>query len=469
MELLNANPKFSGKFGDKRIDRKAEQLLSRLIIGRNSSIRQLTESEAEQRSFYRLLNNESFSEQALEQSIIERCGELSANRHLLCIQDTVEFNLNSKRNRIQANSGLGSISKSEVLGFLLHSSLVIDADNGMPLGYTYVKAWSRTDTHPQKHERQYQRQPIEQKESNKWVEASEQTKKILSKGRAITIIADRESDIYELLAGIPDGKTHLLLRSNANRRLKDGGKLTDHLSSLPVLHTFSLDVPGDNRKGRKKRKALIEIKWCAVSIRKPDTCRNPELPQHLELFVVEAKEAGTNHGIYWRLLTTHPVTDSAFAMEVIEWYRQRWNIEQIHRLLKNQGIRIEESQLEKGYAIRKLTLLSMMAALRILQMLLSYEEEQEHPALLAFTEDQQNCLNQINLKVERETELQRNPYTTKTLKWSTWIIARLGGWKGYTAQRKPGPIVLQKGLVKFYQMFEGWLLAQQFQKDLYTQ
>jgi hypothetical protein len=469
MELLNTNPNFAGRFGDKRIDAKAAQLLNRLIIGRNSSIRHITVSEAEQRSFYRLLDNASFSESALEQSIMERCGELCGGRHLLCIQDTVEFNLNNQRNRIQKNSGLGKTTKAEVLGFMLHSSLAIDADGAMPLGYTYIKAWNRDQEQPDRHQRQYKRQPIANKESNKWIAASEQTKRMLSASKAITIIADRESDIYDLLASIPDEKTHLLLRSNANRRLKDGGTLKDHLKALPIMHTFSIDITGDHRKGRKKRRAEITVKWSKVSIQKPDSCLNPALPENIELYVVEAQELNHANGIYWRLLTTHEVTNTDQAMQVIAWYRERWNIEQMHRLLKNQGIRIEQSQLEKGYAIRKLTLMAMMAALRILQMMLAYEEEQEHPAAIAFSEEQQDCLSQANLKTEGETEKQKNPHRPKTLKWATWIIARLGGWKGYTAQRKPGPIVLQKGLVKFYQMFEGWLMAQQFQKDVYTQ
>ena len=168
-------------------------------------------------------------------------------------------------------------------------------------------------------------------------------------------------------------------------------------------------------------------------------------------------------------VTTHPVTNSEQAMQIIEWYKQRWYIEQIHRLLKTEGFRIESSQLEQGWAIRKLTLLAMMATLRILQMMLAYEDDNEQPIDEVFDKEQQQCLQIMNEQLEGETEKLKNPSKTNTLKWATWIIARLGGWKGYTSQRKPGPIVLQKGLAKFYHMYEGWLMYKKFSKDVSTQ
>ncbi|MEZ4686832.1 MAG: hypothetical protein R3B47_12425 [Bacteroidia bacterium] len=41
----------------------------------------------------------------------------------------------------------------------------------------------------------------------------------------LTYIADRASDVYELLARVPDHRTELLIRSNHNRNIGRGGKL----------------------------------------------------------------------------------------------------------------------------------------------------------------------------------------------------------------------------------------------------
>ena len=86
VELINSFPDFSGSFGDKRIEKRASEALHKLTRGRNSSIRQVTESQAEQKSFYRLFNNEKFSEKAIEQTIVNRSGQLCKDRHVLCIQ-----------------------------------------------------------------------------------------------------------------------------------------------------------------------------------------------------------------------------------------------------------------------------------------------------------------------------------------------------------------------------------------------
>lgn len=456
-EPIDSFPDFTGFFGDKRIANRAATVLNKLTLGRSSSIRSITESEAEQRSFYRLFNNESFTEDEIAKSIVSRCGEICGGRHVLAIQDTVEYNLNDNRGRIQPGSGLGSTGQKDILGFLMHHSFVVDARIGTALGYSSIKLWNRPEDGLGKHERGYQGLPIEKKESYKWVEASLKTKDLLQNANLVTIVADRESDIYDMMALIPDAKTHLLLRCRTDRRLSNDEKLYSYLSELPVMHAYELPLTGDKRKNTKTRIAKIEVKWSKVTIVRPAN-GNKELSPTVNLYCVEAKESGKKGGITWRLLTTHVVENPEQAMGIIDWYKQRWYIEQIHRLLKTDGFRIERSQLEQGWAIRKLTMLAMMAVLRILQLMLACEDESNQAIEEVFDEQQCQCLQMANDKLEGTSEKQTNPYSLKSLKWASWIIARLGGWKGYASQRKPGPIVLQKGLAKFYNMFEGWQL-----------
>jgi hypothetical protein len=351
---------------------------------------------------------------------------------------------------------------------MLHSSLVIDASAGSALGYSYIKAWDRKEQTPDRHQRKYKQLPIDEKESYKWIAAATQSKALLKPAAAITIVADRESDIYDLLTSVPQQDVHLLIRSNANRQIESGATLVNYLNTLPIRHQYDLVVRGDIRKDITKREAVMDLKWGEVFILKPPSCKNKNLPGSKHLYVVEAKEQNKIKGIYWRLLTTHPVTNKEQALQVIEWYKQRWYIEQIHRLLKTEGFRIESSQLEQGWAIRKLTLLAMMATLRILQMMLAYEDEHEQAIEEVFDDQQQQCLQMMNTQLEGETEKLKNPSKPNTLKWATWIIARLGGWKGYKSQRKPGPIVLQKGLARFYHMYDGWIMHKKYVKNVST-
>jgi hypothetical protein len=86
--------------------------------------------------------------------------------------------------------------------------------------------------------------------------------------------------------------------------------------------------------------------------------------------LVEVREMGAAPGaepIMWRLLTTHPVNDAAMAWQVVAWYRQRWIIEQFFRTLKQQGLQLEDSQLETADRLIKLTAIAARAACTIMQ------------------------------------------------------------------------------------------------------
>jgi len=55
-----------------------------------------------------------------------------------------------------------------------------------------------------RHQRNYQKQKIEDKESYKWIRASNESKQVLQYAEQVIIIQDREGDIYEQLSQIPD-------------------------------------------------------------------------------------------------------------------------------------------------------------------------------------------------------------------------------------------------------------------------
>lgn len=472
VELLNSFPDFSGSFGDKRLEKRAASVLSKLVTGRNSSIRKVSGTAAEQKAFYRLLDNPRFSEEGIERSMIQRCSELCTDRHVLCIQDSSEVNLSAHQGRLQPDSGVGRTAKAGMLGFMLHACLVVDADKQSALGYSYAHTWHRPLQGPDRHEREYQQLPVEQKESYKWIAATEQSRQLLDAARQITIVADREADMYDLFgryAAVPGG-VHLVVRSKSDRFINDGQlKVQQYLTSQPVKATPTFTLYGDIRKGIVQRTVTLELKWATIHLRKPSSCKDTALPQQVPVTVVEAREQGQTKGICWRIYTTHSVTTASQAQQVLQWYKQRWYIEQVFRLLKLQGFRIESSQLEKGWSVRKLTLLALLAVVRIMQMMIAYEDDREQEITDAFSQQEQNCLAMLNQKLQGQTALLANPHPVTSLKWATWIIARLAGWKGYTSQRKPGPILLHTGLTKFYQLFEGWTLAQDFFKDVGTQ
>jgi hypothetical protein len=91
------------------------------------------------------------------------------------------------------------------------------------------------------------------------------------------------------------------------------------------------------------------------------------------------------------------------------------------------------------------------------------EGKSEQKISLVFSEEQVECLEELVRKLEGKTEKQKNQWAGETLAWGSWIIGRLGGWKGYRSQRPPGVITLHEGLMCFHNIFQGWLIA----KDVY--
>jgi hypothetical protein len=404
------------------------------------------------------------TEETLIEELCDRSSGLCVARHILCIQDTAEMNFYSQRFRIKEDSGLGRLDGAKpTLGFKMHSSLIIDADSGSILGFSDVHLWHRPLDMPIRTERRYRSLPIENKESYKWICAANKSKERLSQASMITFIEDREGDIYEQLSSISDSSNniHYVIRSKSNRNTTEGGKVWDILKQQKAAGKYTLKLCTDHRKKRFKQDIELSIRYSKVDITKGSHTKNAYLyPSIVSLKAIEAYDEG-NSGISLELLTTHKIESYEDALKIVGWYADRWLIEQVHILLKHKGFQIEDSELENGWAIRKLCVLMLSATLRIFQMNLAYSEpEGGQPVTDVFTEPEITCLKHINKQMEGTTHKLQNNNDMTNLKWATWIVARLGGWKGYNSQGPLGIIVLKRGLDRFCNIFYGWQLAQ---------
>ena len=461
MATISQKEIYMGKFKDVRLDKRALKVSALLYAGRSSSIHEIAPTEAEQKAASRFLANANTEEDILISTVKERSSYLCTGKDVLVLQDTSEINLDNHRNRLQRNTGIGLTGNNKDLGFFMHNSLVLDAREETVLGFSDIQLWHRDEDKLDKEERQYKTLPIEEKESYKWIKACQESKRHLSSSASITFIEDREGDIYEQFASIPDERTHLIIRSRDNRRLSDGSKLFDALSDQAMAGSYQIELVTDIRKGIEKRTASVEVRFCKVSIAKPASVKKTAMATAVELYAIEVKETDENvsNPIKWRILTTHMVSSYEQAVGIVNNYRTRWYIEQLFRLLKKKGFAIESSELETGWAIRKLTVMALNAALRVMQLLLAYANEQSQPIEQVFDEDEIKCLTQLNKKSQGNTEKSKNKNTPNKLSWATWVIARLGGWKNYNSKRPPGPIILKRGLDKFSSIYEGWKLA----------
>ncbi len=442
---------------------RGNAILNRLFSNGVHSIRQLANSDSDAKAMYRYLQNERVTESDIIKNMSLNCTKAVGSRSVLCIQDTSEVNLFNHKNRIRSDDFIGVTNANEGgLGFLLHPSFVIDSETLMPYGFSDVKIWSRPGA-PRTKNRSHHKNliPIEEKESYKWIESSINSKKKLDQAKEIIIIQDREGDIYEQFALVPDDKTHLLIRAKTNRIVKSAHKpkLFETLSSQPVQGTYKVNLEGDKRRNITKRTALIEVRFTKLSIG-GNQYTSKNLPEQIDLYAIEAKEVGEgiDNPIHWRLLTTKRVVDLQTALQCIEWYTCRWIIEEVFRILKKEGFNIEASELTRPKAIRKLCLMMLETIVKLFLMQIAYSIPEETEPGICFSDQEIECLEHQIILLEGKTDKLKNPYSRSDLKRYVWAIARLGGWKGYLSERKPGITTFWMGLQKFTAIMQGWML-----------
>jgi hypothetical protein len=456
---------YSGYFGDIRLERRGRRLVERLFHNGTKSLQSLSLSRAEQKGFYHLLRSEKVSEQKLIEEMAARCAKAATDKVVLAIQDTTEVNLGAHQHRLDLHSGVGRIDSPYAgdVGFKLHPSIVVDASSYFPLGIADVYVWNRPLEKDE--ERNYKQLPVDQKESRKWLQVSEHTKTCLQQATAVVIIEDREGDIFDQFKAVTDEHTFLLVRSRGDSKLEGGGKLYQQLHAAPLAGSYELLVDSDSHRKTPARKVVLEVRFAQVELAGPKSGQYKGSSQWV--YGVEAKEVSSNPAlppgvepVHWCLLTTWAVEDYETARRIIEWYTCRWLIEQVFSMLKKEGFDIEGSELEQGWAIRKLSIMILDTIMRLLQMYLAYQmpEGEDADINVCFDQGEQQCLKSLNSQAAGKTAALTNPHQPTGLKWAVWVIARLGGWKGYHSQRPPGLTTLIRGLCRFCQMYDGWFL-----------
>lgn len=428
------------------------------------NIRAMSRNRAEQVGYYRFLENQNVSVSELVKSGSDHCQQQVKGRHVLAISDSSEINLQAHAQHLHPE-GIGVVGNNQDLGFFIHPTLVADAESGFPLGLSTIQLWHRQRVRPNKRQRRYLQVPIEEKESYKWLLCAERSQPVLLAGgvERVTYVGDRESDIYEEWIRVPDAHTHLLVRACHDRRLQNSPTmLYETLSQQPCQGTYAVEVMAAPRTERQAREAWVAVRFPPVTICRPPKVSAQDYPETVTLYAIEAKEVSPPAGeapIHWRLLTTHPVQTLEQALQVIQWYRCRWRIEHLFAILKRVGLDLESTRLESVKAIERLSILALMVALRLLQ-LKEGRAAQTLPASLTFSSPQQQCLHHLAPKLQGRTRKQQNPFSSGSLPWAAWLIARLAGWSGYCSQPPPGIRTLSQGLRKFEALFEGWSLAQ---------
>lgn len=383
-----------------------------------------------------------------------RTAERVASREIIVVQDTSELILGGRR--AKAN-GYGPVGKGGgTRGLLLHAALALDADSDALLGLVDAQVWNRDKgkVTPRRS------RATADKESQRWLSVTAQAGTVLSAARSITVISDRESDIYEHFAQRP-ANVELIVRSNWNRKIElEAGastQLAAFVDDLPEAARFSVTIPA--APGRKERTAELALRFSPVTLCRPHPSPAPDLPDRIRLTVVDVRELPSKYDgepIHWRLLTTHAVRNPKQARRIIDLYRKRWTIEEFFRTLKSAGFDIEEADIGDPEVMIKFVGAAAVAAVTIMQLVRARDGTTEEKLSEAFELDDQPVLEALSAQLEGATARQKNPHPKGTLAFAAWVIARLGGWTAYYG--KPGPKVMRQGLEDFRRIKYGTTL-----------
>jgi hypothetical protein len=388
----------------------------------------------------------------------ERTSLACVGHHVLHIEDSSELSFGMN----PVCLGLGKVGCGQEEGFFLHPVIAMNAANGGCLGLGAAHFWKRKEygpddpmSDPAYRRRKSQYVPFAEKDRVRWLDTALKSVSNCQGATQHTVVADREADIYEAMCGFVAAGTGFVIRQKEDRHLGhtgSGHKLSQELALWPVQHTYSLSLPRTDK--RSAHTAELEVKWGKVQLARPKNGVVRHLPPSLEVYVVEVKETSGSvvNGetpVHWVLLTTHPVASAEHAAQIVQWYCWRWVIEQVFRTLKSKGLDIENSEVETFERMANLTTLALLTAVQIMQLVQARNGQTKQPISDAFNQLEIALIRHLNPTLEGNTEKQKNPHPPDSLAFASWVIARLGGWKGLASQRPPGPITMKIGLQQF--------------------
>jgi hypothetical protein len=407
--------------GDPRRDRRAKELLKRFAAKPTASIPGACDGWAETIGAYRFLGNEEVEWTDMMQPHWERTvARMRQSAVVLCITDTTELDFNG-----QEMEGAGPLSYEVQRGMYLHPTYAVTPDRE-PLGVIDAWMWAREPL-----DANGERGGI--KESVRWTESYERVAEQAATLPAtrLVYVADREGDIVALMERADElgHPADWLIRCQHNRSLEAGARLWDTVDAGQVLGEIAFILPG--RAGQKAREVRQELRAQRV-----------ELPgkKGLAITCIVAQEIGAPAGVtpvVWRLLTNREAQDLDAVIELIDWYRARWEIEMFFNVLKN-GCKVEALQLSHIDRVERALVLYMVVAWRIARLMRLGRTCPDLDASLFFDADEIRGAYLLAKKAR--------PNKPTTLNQMVRLIASLGGFLGRKSDGEPGAKTIWIGL-----------------------
>jgi hypothetical protein len=299
--------------GDARLNKRARLLMERMAAEPTASVPQACHGWGETIAAYRFFDNEKVQWHAiLEPHWLQTQKRMQTHQVVLCLQDTTELDFNG-----QETIGLGPLTYEAQRGMFVHPTYAVTPQRE-PLGILDAWMWAR-----EKKDESGQRGGP--KESLRWIEGYERIAEMAPDmpSTRLVYVADREADLMALMecADALGNPADWLVRAAHNRCLPEGDKLWERATRGEAVGQIAFTMAA--RQGVKAR-----------TVRQRLWLQRVELPaskgKSIAATCLVAREFDAPAGvkpIEWRLLTNRAATTLDEAIELIEWYRARWEIE----------------------------------------------------------------------------------------------------------------------------------------------
>ena len=433
--------------GDLRLSRRLVDLTRDFFARPSAQIPEACGSKAKTKAAYRFFDQRAVNLQNIlaphREQTLRRARQQSV---VLAVQDTTELDYTAH----PQTEGLGPIGnhRAHVQGLLLHPTLAL-TPSGAPLGLLDVQCWVRDPEEQKKF-----RQPVENKESVKWLKSftAAEAAQALCPETMIVSVGDSEADMYELFLKAEGSPARLLVRAWRERFLEESGaEVWTHLRSLRAAGLVRLKLP--RRGSHKAREVELSVRFSSVSLRPPDYLKKAaSVTLWAILLREETPPPQGGQAVEWLLLTNVPVTTLEQAVEKVRWYAQRFQIEVYFRTLKS-GCRIEDRQLGAARRLENCLAIDMVVAWRVLQLKQQAREEPEASCTLYFDDAQCEVLTALPGRTQS---------SVPTLREGIRLIAMLGGFLARKSDGEPGAQTLWRGLQRLDDVVLGFTLARAY-------
>lgn len=453
--------------GDKRLTKRLVQMGTQLSGSSGSSLSHSSSGdEALLEGGYRFLRNPRVNASQIASGGYEVTSKLAKSSSLLlAIEDTTSLVYSHELSKQLGYTGNNPQAKSK--GYQVHSTMLVDAMTERTIGLIAQNRWCRKQSEYGKSTQRGKR-AYKDKESYKWEQNTHELEQRLEEKLTDTIsVCDRDADVYEYIQYKTEHQQRFVVRACHNRRLNElSGTLFTHLSKLPVLGTYFIDIA---QKGhRQKRKAELVLKATRVVLQPPERRKGDgEQLKPVTVNIVYATEVNPQNEtvLEWILITSEDISTFEQARKITRYYELRWRIEDFHKAWKS-GTNVELLRMQSVDNLEKMIVILSFVAIRLLQ-LKEYFEMNSHAL-----KDEQACipcdelLSEIEWKVLWMTvEKKELPAQIPNAAWAFKAIAKLGGWTNSKRTGRAAWSTIWDGWFKLNERIEGFLIAQSIIMD----